>query len=137
MNLIDLAKSIIEKSKKATGGQWEVYLNVRRISGKTYRTPTIGYQVNAAIPKRELKTFYPICRPPKQNHAAEEINWANNSDYIAACSPETISQLAEALIEAVDNARYIANGACCKASRECTCIRDISLSWLAKYGEKP
>lgn len=77
MTLLDRAKELIEKSKKATPGPWV-------------------YDDGSVITCAEQTAFLPW---PGQ---CEYVKSDEDSEFIAACSPETIAQLAQALIEAVE-----------------------------------
>jgi hypothetical protein len=124
MTLLTQARELLKKAKKATPGPWrsdycgDVFTEAEKVycegvGGKIFRT--IGSTVTGPDP--------------------------GDGAYIAACSPEVVTQLAKAYLEAVD-----VMGGCtsvgCKlkpkssgmhgTANMCHCLRDVD-DWLAKY----
>lgn len=86
MTLIDRAKELLEKSKKATPGPW------RWDDGYGFANVDTG--VDPDMDDARVNTVFSI--------HGDDNSFHDNGPYLAACSPETIALLAQALIEAVE-----------------------------------
>lgn len=111
MNLLDRAKSLIEKAKAATPGPWSQFDN----------------QISRC---ENLSAADTVCEFPWD----DPKYYQPDADFITAANPEVVSQLAEAYLEAVAMANYYATMPYQSEAMSDDILQFTADEFLRKYG---